>query len=181
MSIPYIIDGTGKPAGLHNSIDRSTPSTGRSQAIFADRSVTSHFCRPVGHKPFLQTGRSQAISADRSVTSHFCRPVGHKPFLQTGRSQAISADRPVYRFHHSVISTEKFSLVLHRVVLHYFTIEKNSFHVCIISGFSSLNGVKFIYLRTYFHGEISGLRSRTSSVVIGWHVSNVDTQHNYGP
>ena len=33
------LDGSGRPAGPHNSIDRSTPSTGRSQAISADRPV----------------------------------------------------------------------------------------------------------------------------------------------
>ena len=81
----------------------------------------------------------------------------------------------------SLITTGKFSHLLFDFVLSHFTFYWKYFYIWIIPGVSSFKWYDHGLSTSYWGGDISGLRSRTPSVVILCSFLNSDGKPNFFP
>ena len=81
----------------------------------------------------------------------------------------------------SLITTGKFSHLFFDSVLSHFTFDWKYFYIWIILGVSSFKWYYHGLSTSYCGGDISGLRSRTPSVVILCSFLNSDSKQNFFP
>jgi hypothetical protein len=81
----------------------------------------------------------------------------------------------------SLITTGKNSRLLFDSVLSHFTFDWKYFYIWIILGVSSFKWYDHGLSTSYYGGDISGLRSRTPSVVIKCSFLNYDGKPNFFP
>jgi hypothetical protein len=81
----------------------------------------------------------------------------------------------------SLITTEKFCLILFRLVSSCFTSNQKYSYIWMILGFSSFQCYINFPLLTSYHGEISGLRWRGSTTVIKYRFPNNEVQSFFDP
>jgi hypothetical protein len=81
----------------------------------------------------------------------------------------------------SVITTEKFCIILFWLAFGHFTSKWKYFFTGMILGFSSFKWCKGIFSLTCYHGEISGIRLTSPSVVTKHKNPDNNFKQNYWP
>jgi len=81
----------------------------------------------------------------------------------------------------SLITTVKNYFHLFNLLHGYFTLNQKYFYIWMILGFSSFKWYIKVCYQTCYHGEISGLRSRSLPVVIRYRFPNSDAKLNFSP